>query len=395
MHRRTFLIHSLSAAAGTVFAPAFARAQVYGGGQKVVVIGGGLSGLVAAYELNKLRYDVTVLEAQDRPGGRVLTFRDFGDGVYADAGAARIPDDHDLTHRYIKEFALPLIPFYPSDGKFMRLANGTVEQTDWNKFRDATQFVMGIGEANHWQKIKGGNDLLPKAFADRLKGKVRYGTPVVKIEPGPSRTAVTFRENGKQQTLAGDLIVCAIPFPLLAKIEVSPSFSSAKTDAIRSARMDTASRVFLETKQRFWLNKGVNGFAFGDDFAEIWNSTFGEPGTHGILQSYVRGEYSRNLTAMTQADRVSTTAAKFKKFFPELDTNLILGRSKCWSEDPWTLGAWGSYSGRGSIGQAREGTVFFAGEHLSNHGSWMQGALESGLRVVDEITSVRQTAAAY
>jgi monoamine oxidase len=159
--------------------------------------------------------------------------------------------------------------------------------------------------------------------------------------------------------------------------------------------MDSASRVFLETKQRFWLTKGVNGFAFGDDFAEIWNSTFGEPGTHGILQSYVRGEYSRNLTAMAQPDRISETARKFKKFFPELDVNLILGRTKCWSEDPWALGAWGGYNGRASAAQGREGTVFFAGEHLSNHGSWMQGALESGLRVVNEINSVRQTALSY
>jgi monoamine oxidase len=395
MNRREFIYRGLVTASAVALAPRFAAAQVSGGGQKVIVIGGGLSGLVAAYELTKLRYDVTVLEAQERPGGRVVTFRDFGDGVYADAGAARIPTDHDLTHKYVREFDLPLIPFYPSDGKFMRLANGAVEQTDWDKFRDATQYVMGLGDSNHWQKIKGGNDLLPKAFADRLKGKLRYDSPVVKIEAAPNRVTVSFRERDRLQTLSGDFLISAIPFTLLSKIEVSPAFSSAKTDAIRSARMDTASRVFLETKQRFWLNKGVNGFAFGDNFAEIWNSTFGEPGTHGILQSYVRGDYSRNLTAMSQADRVTETAGKFKKFFPELDANLLLGRTKCWSEDPWTLGAWGSYNGSRAVGQAREGNVFFAGEHLSNHGSWMQGALESGLRVVNEITSVRQTAAAY
>jgi monoamine oxidase len=392
MNRREFLYRGLVSASTVVLASRFASAQVSSDARKVIVIGGGLSGLVTAYELNKLRYDVTVLEAQERPGGRVLTLRDFGDGVYADAGAARIPDDHDLTHKYIREFELPLIPFYPSDGKFMRLTNGVVEQTGWDRFRDATQYVMGLGDPGHWQKIKGGNDLLPKAFAERLKGKIRYGSPAVKIEYQPNGVKVTFREKAAIQSLSGDLLVCAIPFTLLSKIEISPAFSSAKTEAIRSGTMDSASRVFLETKQRFWLNKGVNGFAFGDDFAEIWNSTFGEPGTHGILQSYVRGEYSRNLTLMAQADRISETAGKFKKFFPELDANLILGRTKCWSEDPWALGAWGSYSGRREISQAREGNIFFAGEHLSNHGSWMQGALESGLKVVSEITAARQAA---
>ena len=372
--------------------PHFAAAQVSSGGGKVIVIGGGLAGLVAAYELDKLRYDVTVLEAQERPGGRVLTLRDFGDGVYADAGAARIPSDHDLTLKYVNEFGLSLIPFYPKDGKFMRLANGSVEQTDWEKFREATRFAMGLGDADHWQKIMGGNDLLPKAFAERLKGKIRFGTPVVKIDPASNRVAVTYRERDKLQTVEGDFLVSAVPFTMLAKIEISPAFSDAKMDAIRSASMSSASRVFIETKKRFWLDKGVNGFAFGDDFAEIWNSTFGEPGTHGIVQTYVRGGYSDALGRLQETERIATTAAQLKKFFPELDANLLKGRSKCWREDPWSLGAWGD--GGSSAGRRREGNVFFAGEHLSDHGSWMQGALESGLRVVNEVSTARKAIAA-
>jgi monoamine oxidase len=210
----------------------------------------------------------------------------------------------------------------------------------------------------------------------------------VKISPGPDRVAVTFRERDKLQTIDGDLLVSAIPFTMLAKIEISPALSAPKMEAFRNARMESASRVFIETKRRFWLDKGLNGFAFGDDFAEIWNSTLGEPGTHGILQSYIRGEYSRNMTAMSERDRISSTAAKFRKFFPELEANFVLGRTKCWSEDPWVLGAWGGYSG--SFGPIRERNVFFAGEHLSSHGSWMQGALESGLRVVNEINTARR-----
>jgi monoamine oxidase len=394
MKRREFLYSGLIAASTAVLAPRFALAQVSGLGSKVIVIGGGLAGLVAAYELSKLRYDVTVLEAQERPGGRVLTLRDFGDGVYADAGAARIPSDHDLTHKYVREFALPLIPFYPNNGKFMRLVNGNVEQTDWDKFREATRFVMGLGNADHWQKIEGGNDLLPKAFAERLREKIRYSVPVVKIEPKPNGIVVTFRERDKLQTLSANLLLCAIPFTMLAKIDVSPSFSPAKMEAIRRTRMDSASRVFLETKRRFWLDKGVNGFAFGDDFAEIWNSTLGEPGSHGIVQTYVRSGYSTSLGQLPEAERIASTAGKLRKFFPELDANFVKGRSKCWSEDPWVLGAWANGGGGSGDGQMREGNVFFAGEHLSNHGSWMQGALESGLRVVSEITTARQAAVA-
>jgi monoamine oxidase len=57
--------------------------------KKVIVIGAGLAGLTAAYELTQAGHDVMVLEARNRAGGRVLTVRDFADGLYAEAGGER------------------------------------------------------------------------------------------------------------------------------------------------------------------------------------------------------------------------------------------------------------------------------------------------------------------
>src|SRR6266436_9133845 len=83
--------------------------------KKVLVVGAGLAGLVAGYELTQAGHDVIILEAQLRPGGRVQTLREpFSDGLYAEAGAARIPDNHDLTLHYAKHFGLTLVPFYPN-----------------------------------------------------------------------------------------------------------------------------------------------------------------------------------------------------------------------------------------------------------------------------------------
>jgi monoamine oxidase len=66
--------------------------------KKVIVIGAGLAGLSAAFELTKTGREVTLLEARTRSGGRVYTLRDtFSDGMYAEAGAYAFSDAHDLT----------------------------------------------------------------------------------------------------------------------------------------------------------------------------------------------------------------------------------------------------------------------------------------------------------
>ncbi|MEM9006164.1 MAG: flavin monoamine oxidase family protein [Cyanobacteria bacterium P01_F01_bin.86] len=79
----------------------------------VIVIGAGLAGLVAAYELQKMNWRVTVLEARDRVGGRVVTVRSpFTANQHAEAGGEYIDSFrvHHQMHRYIREFGLRLEP---------------------------------------------------------------------------------------------------------------------------------------------------------------------------------------------------------------------------------------------------------------------------------------------
>jgi monoamine oxidase len=120
----------------------------FGKGKKVVILGAGIAGLVATWELRKAGFDCTVLEARKRPGGRNWTIRegcnvDFTDGTvqscewknggYLNAGPARIPSIHTHMLGYCSELGIPLeVEVNTSRSAFMQaeaLNNGkAVEQ---------------------------------------------------------------------------------------------------------------------------------------------------------------------------------------------------------------------------------------------------------------------------
>ncbi len=93
-----------------------------GEGTRIAILGAGIAGMTAAYELTKAGYDCTILEARDRAGGRCQTLRggdtvkefdstqtcSFDEGLYFNPGPARIPYHHTAILGYCKEFGVPL-----------------------------------------------------------------------------------------------------------------------------------------------------------------------------------------------------------------------------------------------------------------------------------------------
>ncbi len=487
LSRREFLAHgavgAAAAGAAALGLPRLGRAEgTPGERKKIVVVGAGLAGLCAAWELIAAgRGDVTIFEARTRAGGRVHTLREpFSDGLTAEAGAMSIAASHDLTLHYARLFELPLVELPPRySGASVTVLRGRRllvrpgEPVDWpveltaeertlgaagmgekywgkelaaareadpaswpppalrdlddlslaDLWRrngasegavavlrmsyldlsgdgvDSYSALFGLREAAHriagesYYRIDGGNDLLPAAFASRLREHIHYGSPVVALHPGPDQVRLTVRDAAGDHEVTADRAIVAIPFSVLREVAVDPPFSPAKQTAIRELESTSVTRVYFQTRTRFWEREDLTGYGMTDlPIQGVYHLSQGQPGPRGILSTYAVGPQARLLGGMSAEERLSLAVEQASVAYPGLRAEFEGGNSFAWSEERWSRGAYIFYR-PGQMARllphlaGAEGRVHFSGDHTSAMPGWMQGALASGRRVAAEVAA--------
>lgn len=479
--RRAFLRRTLAGVgaawlAGLAPKPAAALADT-GGGRCVVVLGAGLAGLGAAYNLMKRGYDVTVLEAQDRPGGRVYTVRDgFERGGHAEMGAIRIFETHEYTLKYVNEFGLELTPYdvgaraFHMQGKrflpppagqawplagfrpgeqpdpsarfpeyllsgfeklgdlfdpawpaafpsaleldrttvvgYMRSQGASDTWLDWffaqegriARFNAAAAFATeAVSAGSAVTSIRGGNDRLPYALAAALGHRVKYRSEVVRIAQDERGVTVGFRDwTGRRHELRADRCVCALPFAPLRRVRIDTPFSDHKMAAIHRLKYMAAARCYFQTRTRFWQQDpfgplgGINLVGTDTMAGRVWNTSSQQPDpTLGMVHAYMVDTEAIEF-ASHHHRRAEAMRRLFRRLLPGMRGQVLAVAHKAWQEDPWAGGGWG-WTQPGDLRwmfpamRRPEGRIHFAGEHTSLWIAWMNGALESAERVVQEI----------
>jgi len=371
----------------------------------VIIIGAGLAGLSAAYELTKKGIKVTVIEGRNRLGGRVFTNKLQGSDLFTELGADWVGASHIRMQNLCKELNLTLVDnsFDYSlilDNKFYSKENYPVneiwkkkyndllasfkklslnerkpfDKIDWwrylksqdipsvqldiHELEDSTDFGESIrhisaamaleefGQSDENDemdfKVKGGNGKIAQALADKIGSeKILLNKKVAKINQKLNSVEVICHDG---TVYNGNKIICCVPIWSIMNIIWNPVLPAIQMDAIRQLEYSRVVKNTVVFKERFWKDDSTS--ILTDTLSHyIFHSTKTQSSTKGTLTSYAVGDKAYVLSKMNDQHIVKELCEVLKPAYGDILKYVDDGKvySYYWGSDEYTQGAFAIY----------------------------------------------------
>jgi len=427
--------------------------------EKIIVIGAGASGLIASYWLMEEGYDVTIVEARDRIGGR--TWSDYSLAPYPiELGAEFIHGDQAITWDVLKDVGEGSLDEASGDTRIyydgslqtpigLAFSQGLLDDPEelfgyavfeWlaendkdisvatlldlmtaedpalftpqfrqlmvnlitNQFAGSADKIGIAGLARAYEtetdgsgdfRLENGYSSIWNAIADGLD--IRLNTPVVSIDWSGTPNVITTADG---TTFEADRVVVTLPLGVLqsGNVTFTPPLPVEKQTAITSLGAGAVDKIILKFREPFW-EEDVAFFLTTQNSRFWWRPGF-ERGKDEvpILTAFFSGEAAKFFENMSEADAIQAALNDLKIMFgrDDLGEHLVAGRFIAWGKDPYALMGY-SYVPVGALGQRTilaqsvADSLFFSGEAThSEKSSTVHGAIESGIRVAEEIMNI-------
>lgn len=346
--------------------------------EKVIIIGGGLSGLTLAYLMQKKNVPATLLEGSPRLGGRIQTVRGSM-GTPLELGATWFADKHRHLSSLVKELGLQKFPQY-SKGI-------TLFQT--KSFEPPQQFFVPEAEYPSY-RMAGGTQTLTDTLTKHLTATA--------IRLNAKATAVRATQKGIMVELAngalvhGDRAVICIPAQLAAsQIEFSPELPTALRKILPTVQtwMGGAIKFTLEYEQPFWRKKGFSGmlYSHADIVVEMYDHTSFEEDKYGFT-----GFLNGGAAAYSREVRKENVLRQLSELLGEEALQPTAYFDKVWDDEFILEGSPILDHPHQNNGHPlfqmdyMNGKLLFCGtETASQFPGYMEGAVEAAIRVAEKI----------
>lgn len=449
MQRRKFLIDTFTGIPILLLSPSLLassckkRDDFEPNKKTVVIIGAGISGLAAAKKLKEEGFNVIVLEAQDKVGGRLRTNRTLG--VAFDEGASWIhgtkgnpitklaeqagmqtifSDDESLVCYDINGVLISDAVFNEAEAELETILetlknSGSANQsfeTIFNslhptkvndrlwKFLLSTYITFDLGDLNKVSSLlydqgeefkdeetiaTNGYDNIPNYLASGLN--IQLNHRVSKIDYSSAKAKVI--HNGK--ITEADFVLVTVPLGVLksGKIQFVPSLPDFKQNAIQKVGMNCVNKFLLTWDTAFWDDEQFICYTpeIKDKFNYFVNVKKLNPNINALM-TFAYADYARQTEKMTDDQIINEIMEHLKDIYGDKipnPTNLL--RTK-WQTNENTFGSY-SFTQVGTemkhfddLAEEVNDKLFFAGEHTnSDYFSTAHGAYLSGLREADKI----------
>ncbi|WP_077404842.1 flavin monoamine oxidase family protein [Cellulophaga omnivescoria] len=348
--------------------------------ERIIIIGGGLSGLTLAYLLSKRGIESKVLEASSRIGGRIKTIKGALE-TPLELGATWFSGMHKNLMTLITELDLEKYPQYSKGTSLFQTKS----------FEPPQEFFVPESE-NPSFRLKDGTQKLIHTLAQKLPSKnIHLNTKVVGITEFDNKLIVKI-SNGEK--LYADKVVLCLPPQLIGlNIKFSPELPSSVSKLLPNVQtwMAGAIKFVLEYEVPFWRNKGFSGMLYSHSgiVSEMYDHTNFEEnkfGFTGFLNagavSYpqkVRKEFVlKHLTELLGKEALNPSA-----YFDKIWTDEFLI-----SADQFAQRAHQN-NGHPSLQNCyMNGKLYFSGtETATEFGGYMEGAVISALSIAEKLKS--------
>lgn len=247
-------------------------------------------------------------------------------------------------------------------------------------------------------EITGGFDALPYAFLPLLQENIHFHQKLTKITQHNTQVIIqtTHTLTREPFCFTGDYAIITVPFSILQFVEIEPypSFSYSKRKAIRQLHYASSDKIGLEFNRRFWEEEGIYGGQTSTDlpirYAYYPSHDFGQSGGV-VLASYTWEDDALPWDSLNEDERIRQALENLATIHGKhIYSFFVKGKSQSWARDPYAGGAFAMFKPDQETEltpylATPEGRVHFAGEHTSNYRGWIQGAIESGIRVAYEL----------